>query len=400
VKKIRYEKKRQEKSITGGPFFGLTFFHSNWGNMNYPTRVIDQEELEKKFGYLDSEKDDWMQAWNFLAYIKNLKIFRVGKQEPVASFDVSNDLTSVTGAGNSMTFLNNQVTAITTATSVWNSVTNGASIYYHLNDIHVPQNEPTLGTNQLLFVVAKYPGTLGNEIGISIVNSDSNLKRSFVFKHDYSNVTSVSGITAGDTIYGSTTSAYGTIEQIIDSTIYFRMENGIFSAGETFTLNSTAIGTFSAINTEDDVENKVRMNQIFDRKIKEHEIGIVVSVENEIVESEIVSLDYINDNFIEDWNSDYLEFIVNENYQDPTDLAPASKPAYMLWETVNEKLLFGSSDSPSTAEIKTQLDKLKGETYGKYSVIFHCNIDVSEYIAENILSDERMQITNNNDITI
>lgn len=400
MKKIRYLENDINKRITNGPFFGLTLFHSNWGNLNYPTRVADQDDLEEKFGYLASEKDDWMQAWNFLNYSENLKIFRVGKQSPSETFDVLDDLTSVTGIGNAMTFLNNMNTAITTATSVWNSVTNGASIYYHLNDIHVPQNEPTLGINQLIFIAAKYPGTLGNDIGLSIVNSDSDLDASYVFQFDYSNTTTASGITAGDTIVGSTTSASATVKQIISDTVYFEMDFGTFSAGETFTKNSTAIGTLSAINTGTDVADKIKMNQIFDRKLLEHEIGIVVSVENKIVESEIVSLDYINDNYIEDWDSKYLEFIVNENYEDPTDMFPLNKSNYMVWEMVNEKLLFGASDTPTTSEIKSQLDVLKGNTFGRFATIFHNNTDIASYISLNILNRNRMQVVNNTEVTI
>jgi len=400
--KIQYFNKKNTRSRNDGPFYALTIFHSNWGNLNLPTRVIDQDDLQEKFGYPsdDTNFNLWMQAWNFLEYSQNLKIFRVGKREPVSTFDISGDLISVTGAGNAMTFFNSRSSAITTATSVWNSAINGSDIYYTLNDVFIPQNEPIFDTTQLLFVSAKYPGTLGNEIGISIANSDADYDSSYVFRFDHANVADSTPFSIGDNFTGATTSAIAEVKQIIDNTIYFDVIEGTFSAGETLNINSTAITTISAIISGDDVDDKVCFNQLFTKYLSEKEIAVVITVNNKVEEYFTASLERSLDNFIEDVDSKWVNFLVSEDYVDPDDVAVALKNNYKVWNVVNEKLQFGVSDIPTNSEIETQVDILKGKTFGRFEICFTENSDIVGKLSDDILNFERLLVYNKNEVTI
>jgi len=393
--RISYQEKITQRAPSEGPFYGLTFLECRFGQMNVPVRINTPLKLEKYFGryFTESEvtggqtdtKNLWMQAYNFLQYSQNLKIFRVGKNTCTPTF-TANDLTAVSGAGNANTFINSKNHS--QAVSVWNNINNGSDIFLNLNDFSTEQNIPTFGTNQILFVAAKYPGTLGNEIGITIANSGTDLENSYVFKYPSLTVGDASSFGAGDIITGDTTGASGEIKQIIENQIYYELISIVdFSSSETI---NTATTTVSAKVDEDDVEDKIELSTLFDNTISSTEVGVVITVGNEIKEYKILSLDYTADNFIENMESDYVLFYVNP------DITPGSEDVNTVNEVINEQLQFGACDPVTNSEITTQIDSLKANRFGKYQVIFieTGNIDILTKLDETISSESRIFVVN------
>lgn len=379
-----YKKKELQKSFVDGPFFGLTFFQSKWGNVNFPTRVSTQEELIKKFGmyYTDDEvelgfpnnKNDWYQAYNFLEYTKNLKIFRVAKQEPEEVW-AGFQLKEVHQIGNANKFL----TSIDSALDMpWHQIKNGKKVFYRLNDWMIEKNIPNFPDNhdQLVFVYAKYPGILGNDLRITVYNHLSNIDEKYVFSYDSIILDgSISGIiSVGDTIetITPTKSVKAIVKQIdtdINKVFYELISKQQFDLGDM--IEGTTLKVAKPPLKGSDTDEKILMTDLFDssRQLNEDQIYVVISMKGQLLEYFIASLDANNDDFLENKKSDYVGFYISPYWIFPSKNPPTLKRP-IVHEYVEAPLLFGASDACSDDEILEQLEKLKNSTLSKYDVLF------------------------------
>lgn len=402
--KIFYNQAKNSKVVPEGIFYGLTFFESKWGQINVSVKIRTVEELMKNFGsyFSDTEvlagnrdnKNSWMQAWNFLQSSRNLKIFRIGKGYPTESFTGST-LTSVTGSSNSHNFFNSLDHS--DITSIWDSSDNGSKIYYHLNDFHIEKYIPNFVVGQLIFAHAKYCGILGNEIGVSIANYQSNFSNTYVFKHEKLRVADSSSFSVGDIVTGDTTSSTAEIKQIINNDLYIlKSSKTNFSVSEGINSGTT---TISSIASEDDVENKVSFSELFDNQVNfltPDKIAIVITLENEIVEKGIVSLSSDDDKFIENWNSDYVEFIINSSYTNPNYMDPPDRSPYIPWEQCNEKLIFGCNTICNDSDYRSQLPMIKGSERSNFAVLFceYSDMEFLWFLNNDILEDTQIMLAN------
>jgi len=250
---ITYETNVPKKTGPKGPFWGLTFLETDWGNINHSTPVADEAELILKFGNYNSvNENDWMQAWNFLQYSPSLKIFRVAKKEQVLTWtaDPTPALATVTGSATAHLFVFDKALVAATLTSYWLN-TNGTSLFYHYNDISQKQNIPTMLTNQLLFIHGRYCGNRGNDLAVSIVNDESDLS------------------------------------------------------------------TVTVFNSSDTVKNLTVWESVIHRKINVWEIGIAIIENDEIKYVDIISLDPTKENSYDKWDNPLIDIEVRADYENP-----------------------------------------------------------------------------------
>lgn len=355
-----------------GSFYGLTFFQSDWGNIDLPTEVTDVNDFVSKFGeYRADNKNDWFQIYNFLQYSRNLKIFRLAWLESFPNFDAgTHDLLTAYGSTHSHLFLNSKF--YSDRFSVWNSVNNGSTLYFKANDLSPVQNTPTfLPTHQHIFVSGKYAGERGNDIGITIANINTDLENSYVFKHTELFVNDKSLFTIGDVVIGDTSLASGVVVQIHSNQDIIYVDKcsiSSFTIGETVNVGLDSI---TDMNSADDVDTNYKLSEVFKRSINIHEIGIVVTLDDQIMESGIYSLSYTDDNYILVNEFQWINVIINSDWIDPRTLTVAAdQNKNIIAEITNDKLRLGFSTFLPEPSGVDQLDLLKDEYFADFSVLF------------------------------
>lgn len=421
---IQYISSIETKQQQQTKIYGLCLFHTEWGNINFITPVKTTEELKIKFSSPDKTTEfehynNWLQAYNFLGSSPNLKVFRVAPPVPVPSYDGSENLTSVTGSSNSHGFFRCLSDWMTNHSPMgtWNRTDNGATLFYKMNDIVIQPANPTMNDKDLLFSYAKYPGALGNRIGVSIANCLTDMKNKYVFKYNKLEIDNNPGLIVGSTITGRTSGVNGivmSIENKVDETItgtdakniiiyYESLNDTSFNNGETLDSNTTGIGTcvvvdnFSTLNNANTCEQNIAFSELFTESLRQDEIAVVLTLDNTILEYGVYSLDNSKDNFIENNNSNYVEFIVNDSYVNPSDMSFTDLKDYIVTETTDEKLLFGASTKPTVNQILTQLDLLKNDSHSRFEIIFHEVFDetISQKISTDVLRLGKIAVLNN-----
>jgi len=358
---IRYTQARAEQQLVKN-FWGLTAFEGSWGNIGLPTVVRTPEELIEKFGnymeateHLYSTEPDWMQAYNFLQYTSNLSVFRYASITNTPTFDgVTSDLTSITGSSHAQIFINS--TSHSDSTSVWNEINNGSNIYLKLNDFQISRTVPDFATDQLLFVCGKYAGIRGNDLKVSIANSSTDFSSFYVSAFDSMLVADASSFSVDDTITGDTSTATAVIKQIIGDTIYYDQTSTTdFSVGEGI---NTATTTITSLTAGDDVENNIPFSELFSRRPRSDEFAIVVTLDDKLMEYQIISFDNTQANYIGDVEMNWIGLEWDQNWTS-AQISPVCSVA----------LSFGANTSPSIADSEILIKRGLSPTFTKRFVV-------------------------------
>jgi len=333
--KIKFSTEVKQIQEEQGNFYGCSWMQTNWGPIKQLVSVRDNKELDLLFGtYDDSNENAWFQMYNFLLYSRNLKVFRCGSETAIPTFDGGNDLTAVNGSSNSHLFVSDENTD---TIDTWNSTDNGSDLYIRLNDLGEEENLPTFASTQILFVAARYTGTEGNNIGISIANYLDDLSTRTIFK------------------------------------------------------------------SSDDVESNPYFYEFFRRPLGLNEYAIAITFNDVIVATEILSTDPLSNNYIENWDNNYvvLRLDTNHTISVSTD-SDSTKRDNTIFSIQNEKLLFGSSDIIGDTYIVDQLDMLKDVYRYDFDVVFsETTVDLIRDKLEEICQarGETISIINNSDYT-
>lgn len=372
--KIQFTTDKKRETVNQGQFNGLTFMQSNWGNIGIPVPVNSVNDLINKFGTYNSlNKDDWFQSYNFLQYSRNLKIFRAGWKENTPTFNIfTGTMTDIFGSSHSHLFIHSIVDF--NIVYEWNENNNGSGVYLKINDMTSAKNIPEFNSSaQLLFVAGKYPGSDGNDIGLTIANYYTDLDNSYVFKHTALYVGNITGFVVGQTIQDLTTGLKkATIKQIDtkQQILYVEMISGTFTTMDTIDFGMFGVSIGQIIGA-DDYDYNPLLRDVFSKPIEEDEIGIVVTYKDAIQESEILSFNYEKDNYIELFNSQWLTLISNPVWEDPANFTILGfKQQNTCSEMTNEKLLFGVSTFLPEPEVANQLDFLKSINHANFDVLF------------------------------
>ena len=355
----------------------LTPIKAHWGPINWPT-LVTKETIKDTFGDYDVDNEnEWMQCYNFSTYSNNLEIYRVAKLSSTPTFNgVTKDLTAVTGSSHAHLFMYDATqNALNT---VWNETDNGSTLIFDKNDHEQVTNTPTYGSNQLFFIYGKYTGDEGNNIGISIASYLDDLNALYIFKEYYELTVDLPGaFSVGNTVTGDTSNAIGTITRIVGNVLYVNLTSKeYFQSGED--LNA-ASATISSIVEKDSVDYNETFFERTKRSLKLNEVCIVVTHNNIIKESHIISLDVDDHNYYETLDSKYIKLIIPSTYTPAvsTDIL-ATKQAKSPIQMSNEKLLFGNTgySDVSSAEIVTQLELLREKDFSNFFIIFTSSSDI------------------------
>jgi hypothetical protein len=369
---IVWKNEAKEETIRNNFINSLTFGLFDWGNINLPTEIT-LDTIQKLFGTYDTEnEEEWMQAYNFLSYVNSLDIYRISHLSTYPTFDAGTDyLTDVDGISHAMAFVRN-VTSGNKCT--WNESDNGSDLILKLNDQSIPTNEPTFASDQVLFIYAKYAGGYGNNIGIAIATYLDDLTTTYIFNNDYIlDVTDASSFSVGNTITGDTSGATGTITAIKNNAIYVSLTtNTEFDSTETI---NTATTTIQSVTDPDQIDNNPLFFDIVGRQLDYNEICIVETLDNNIVNSHIVSLDSDDTDklYIENIESDYIEIILNPSYTPVVSTDNLATMQSKLPESLpNFKLAFGDSgfNYIELNDYLEQLENLKDEHFTDMNIIF------------------------------
>ena len=378
LKNISFKESNQIESEVSGVHYGLGTMQSIWGPINKPTIVSDVEDLEKKFGlYNEANKNDWFQCHNFLAYTNMLKIYRFASLNTTAVFDgVNNYLESVDGSSHAHMFVNSINDGYIRD---WNETDNGSNLHLRLNDEVKEKYEPTFGSEQILYTYAKYCGTKGNDIGVTIANYYTDLTTNYAFRqYDQINVTDPSQFSVSDVIV-SESSAYGTVMKIDGNILHIEMTSGTFTTNESLDIDnvntppvfSTAEDVALVIQAKEDVEKNYTLQEVFSRSIGIAEVGVVITYDNEILESGIYSLDNTSRNPIELWENDWVQFKMDSSYSHPLPTeSVATHQTKMPMSITNRKLRWGVNTNLQNSDIVSQLAKLKDKYFCDFSILF------------------------------
>ena len=184
---ISYQEANNTISPSSG-IYGLTGCEAKWGNLGLAYPVRTQQEFRDHFGdyFITpySNKDLWMQAYDFLKYSTNLYFYRFGYMETTETWNVSDELSATAKSANAHIFINNVAEATDTAGyTKSNAVLSGADykIYFRANDLIGERYEPTLSATHSLFIASRYPGIMGNDFKISIATDSDNFSTTDVF---------------------------------------------------------------------------------------------------------------------------------------------------------------------------------------------------------------------------
>ena len=378
LKNISFNDTNDVDSNVSGVHYGLGTMQSTWGPINDPTIIKNSEDLITKFGlYDESNKNDWFQCYNFLQYSNMLKIYRFAKKSSSATFDsTSKYLDTLDGSSNAHMFINSINDGYI---RVWNETDNGSNVYIRLNDSVDEKYEPTFGTEQILFAYAKYCGTKGNGIGVTIANYYTDLTTNYAFRqYDQISVTTPSIFTVGDSVV-SENGAYGDIIKIDGDILHIDTTNSSFSVNDNIDIdNISSTPTYSSAldyvvsnQEKEEVEINYTLQDIFQRSIGIAEVGIVLTYDNEILESGIFSLDNTKTNYIVEWENDWVQFKMDSSYSIPTaSESIATHQTKMPLEITNRKLVWGVNTDLQNSDIVDQLEKLKNRYFCDFSIMF------------------------------
>ena len=363
----------------------LSFIRSHWGPINWPT-LITKETLKDSFGDYDADNEnEWMQCYNFTTYSDNLEIYRVAPLSSTPTFSgVTSDLTAVTGSSHAHLFIYDATQ--NALNKVWNETDNGSNLIFDKNDFEQETNTPTFGSNQIFFVYGKYTGDEGNNIGISIASYLDDLEDLYIFKEYYELTVDVPGaFLVNDTITGDTSNAIGTVKRIVDDVLYVELTSKeYFQASETI---NAATATIASIVEKDNVDYNETFFERTRRNLKLNEVCIVVTHNNIIKETNIISLDVNDYNYYETMESNYIKLLIPDTYEaaEESDLL-ATKQEKSPIQMSNEKLLFGNTgySDMSASNIVSQLELLRDKDFVDFALLFssYSDIDVQTEIKD------------------
>lgn len=378
LKNISFQESKQVQTEVDGKHYGLGTMQATWGPVNEPIKITTTEELINKFGIYDvSNINDWFQCYNFLSYSNMLKVYRLAARTATPIFDgVTGYVESIDGSSHAHLFINSISNGYLRE---WNETDNGSNLFLKLNNYTQEQNEPTFGSDQILYAYAKYPGTLGNGIGITIANYYTDLTTSYVFRqYDQISVVNPSAFTVNDVIV-SENGAYGTVISKSGDILQVSVTSGTFALNESLDIDnintppvySIAEDVITNIQETEDPEVNYTLQEVFQRSIGLAEIGIIITYDDEIKESGIFSLDSNATNALVIWENDWVQFKMDSTYSYPlaTDSVVTHQTKMPLAIT-NRKLIWGVNTDLQTADIITQLDKLKNKYFCDFTVMF------------------------------
>jgi len=399
LSKVDFQSSKKPKTGQKGLFWGLTFYESIWGPLLEPTHISSTSELVDRFGNYDAtldNKSDFMQAWNFLEYSTNLKIYRVGtaSNNPIFSTNV---LTGMGGNSNSHLFLDSVTGG---DTSVWNSSDNGSDVFIRLGDMTRHEDEPTYGTDQVCFCYAKYTGALGNQIGISTANYLDVLSEKYVWNQTSwteIDLVDVSNFVAGGDISGETSGASGTISAVNGNRIEIIYTEGsvAFVSGENVDNVVSFVATETTCSNIDnyDKETNFSFDDILPRSLVINEFAVAITVDNILKDVVILSMDNDKPNYIEDFENPWIGFFVDTNLTIAVDTDDtATKYGKIPVSVTKRNLRFGANDMIPNTEIAELIGKLSSVYFADYDVIFSENNDNVIKDAIDTLADERFII--------
>lgn len=373
---IRFKEEENESVKTADKlFFGLTFLEARFGPLLVPTEVSTPRDFLNKFGrYLDADEltaghagteQEWMMAWNFLFYSENLRIFRIGKDSITPTFGGGGSLVSLVGSMNSHLFV--QSKSAGAAYDVWNS-SNGAEPFVALSDVEWINDEPTFLTDQLFYLYAKYPGILGNSLKVSIYNYEVDPEKEFVFNWDSYIASAPTNFSVGDFVYNTSIGFTAYVRKVDGTKVWFENTSSVtLSGGEVLTDGSVSDTTVS-FTAGDTFEENIAINMLFDRKAQEFEFYFVLTLDGNIVDSKILSLQQGSNESLYEYENQYVAFKVPDDYTLPSEAGTADD--YIPQNITAQPLLLGQCDTPSDSEIANYLEKIKYDWFGSSVVIF------------------------------
>jgi len=222
---------------------GATVGNYAWGPVLEPTLVSREDELVSTFGLPnDVTYADFFGAANFLAYASNLQVVRV---VDAAARNASDNGTAT-------------------------------AVIHNLTDFEAKNASATIdGWGSA--VVAKYPGTYGNDITVEVADSTT-------FNNVRLTIGAVTGtaFAVGDTITGATSAATGTLVRIISANqIEVAPISGTFTI-EAISSSGTGTSNITAIANWDETS-------VFDYAPDVNELAVIVKKAGAIQEKFIAS---------------------------------------------------------------------------------------------------------------
>lgn len=370
-----YNSAKRTNTSAKGKFFGLGLCRASFGEVAVPRLINTIEEFIHHYGkFSDAHADhqnEWMQIWNALQYTQNMKVFRMGKKYNDITF-TGDVISAVGGSQNAHLFFNDVTSAY--SSSLWSLSDNGSDVYFSLNDWH-EENAPDFGANQRMFISAKYTGSFGNGIGITIINSNADYQSSYIFRYDSMQLTNSAllTLTVGETIKQG--SVEGVIEQIIqDPASATKMEVFYRLRGITGFTSGVALDNgmmITGVADKDDFDGfNYSFSEMFDNPPENDEILVAILRDGEILETHKLDFDITSNQYVENIKSDYIKIMDNR-----TTIAKAHT-------VVNQKLSWGLTTTPSIAETVASLGFLKDDS--RKHIIF--SVDVEDTVAQFIES--------------
>jgi len=144
---------------------GLTFGLFNWGDINVPINV-SLSNIRTKIGTIsDDNLLSYNDAESFCNVASNINVYRVYPSLRQTFFATDDTIGYINGVSNAHLIVKtNEVGGV----KHWNKVDNGEDVYLNLSSKTDYENLPTYLTNEVLFISAKYTGSFGNNIRVSI----------------------------------------------------------------------------------------------------------------------------------------------------------------------------------------------------------------------------------------
>lgn len=334
-----------------------------WGECFTRVPVANDSDLIALFGNPnDDNYESWYSAYNFLQYPGSLYVVRV--------------LDKMTSKNAGKKFMDYDA-----ANPIPLSL---ADLIY--NEIEAENHVPSFGTDDNIHIYAKYPGDKGNTISVALTNSIDFVSQKF-------NIGVITGgpFVVGETIIGATSGATGVITEVIASTgLKVEVTTGTFEENEEIDgATSEANVEITSITDIAQADTGISFKRLFEYVPESDEIAIVVWVDDEIVETYLVSLtpgskDFEgNNNYIENYLNKRSNWILayhnDENSQSVATTSKTSLAGGVDAEAANSEIFMGFDlyENPEEFDVNMIID-------GAYS-----NALTQQYIIDNILSTRK-----------